>query len=156
MSEESIIHCDTCGNVLGERHFSFAHNVERIEVTGSDEALHNTFHKQSRTVLRAYCGASCWGMGEVLQAATLQLATVYPAFSLATPCSRCSNLVDRTRTHINYSISEFEVDFKSWNGRCIEERDFAILCRSCEAPDSVGQVVEDFAIERTSMNVNDE
>ncbi len=61
----------------------------------------------------------------------------YPAASFVTPCSRCGDAVNRTQPYINYNVSELEIVATEPDviAQCLDDRDFAILCKKCEEPD---------------------
>ena len=82
-----------------------------------------------------YCSSECWQVHEPLLRVAMDLKQTFPSFSFVTPCCRCGKAVNRTLLYVCYSISEmsFHGD-EQLVAQCLDDHDYAVLCRECEDP----------------------
>ena len=151
MMNDSGFTCTLCGTSVGDRYHCFDRRMESLVLTEQDGKVITTEHIANCQVMFIYCSAFCWDIHAPTVAAELQVAKPYPPAGLITPCSRCGNPVNRTAPHISYAISELQ-DTQTEPypiAQCLDDREFAVLCKNCEAPDATaGAEVVDAPIER--------
>ena len=137
MMNDSGFTCTICGTPVGDRYHYFDRRTESIATSEQEGKVTTTINIADCQSLFIYCGTACWELHEPVVAAELQVSNPYPASGLITPCSRCGNPVIRTAPYINYAISEFQVTQTEPYAiaQCLDDRDFAILCKNCEEPD---------------------
>ena len=143
--------CNICGKAVGNSYVCLDRRTESIATSEQDGKVTTTINIADCQTMFIYCGASCWEIHEPTVAAELQVSKPYPPAGLITPCSRCGNPVNRTAPYISYAICELQ-DTQTEPypiAQCLDDRDFAVLCKNCEAPDATaGAEVVDALIER--------
>lgn len=130
--------CHVCGQPAGNPHYSFDRRIETLGSTRHDGKPVTTCNIVFDEALYLYCGDACWDVHQAEIATALALTHTYPGESFVTPCCRCGMAVDRTTPHVDYSITVTRIaDEGILMGYCLDDRDFAVLCRQCEAPEPV-------------------
>lgn len=131
-----LFSCSVCQKAIGNPHLCFDRRIEKLAVMQHDGKPVTSIHIAQRDTLFMYCSHECWQAHLPDIAAALELKHTYPASSFVSPCCRCGMSVNRTHPYICYSISEMELDGDDvLIGHCLDDHDFAILCRDCEEPD---------------------
>jgi hypothetical protein len=88
-----------------------------------------------RDTLFMYCSHECWQVHEPTLGAAMELKQTFPAFNFVTPCCRCDRAVNRTQHYVCFSISEMSFQgSKQLVAQCIDDHDYAVLCKDCESP----------------------
>lgn len=120
--------CYVCNSDVQPRFFSFYNRIQQVSPDG-----------QTITCLYAeetirLCGKSCWEVIEKPMLASFN--PVYQAFKMTATCSLCQKPVDRTHRHHAINIAEMEDISKPWlaSHRTLDEREIAVFCPSCLAP----------------------
>jgi hypothetical protein len=85
----------------------------------------------------------------------MELQETFPAFNFVTPCCRCGKAVNRTQHYVCFSISEMSFQGSEQLGaHCIDDHDYAALCRDCEETgmvESVADALESIQQEREGV-----
>ena len=143
MTDASVVRCHVCGEPLGNPRHGFDRRIQSLSVMRRDGEPVTACNVVFDEELHAYCSKACWNAHEPHLVAALRLRHTYPGTSGAEPCSRCGKPVDRTEPHVAYSIAELRVaDEGILMGHCLHDRDFAVLCRDCEAPEPIADTEE--------------
>lgn len=130
--------CAICDMAVGDGYVCLDRRTESLATTEQDGMVTTTLNIASCQTMFIYCSAPCWDAHAPAIAAELQIAKPYPGPGLITPCSRCSSPVVRTALYLNYAVSELQFIQTSpyLSAQCLDDRDFAILCKNCEEPDT--------------------
>lgn len=137
MTTTNPFRCSICEKPIGNLHLCLDRRIEQLGVMNHEGQPVTRIDIAHRETLLMYCGHDCWQAHQADLAAALELKKTYPAFGFVTPCCRCGKPVNRTQPYVCYSISEVEIEGSDvMIGHCIDDNDFAVLCRECEMPDS--------------------
>lgn len=149
MTTLNSLPCCMCENPIGSPHLCFDRRVEKLGVASNQGEPTTSINIAYCKTLLMYCSHDCWQTHQADLAAALELNKTYPAFGFVTPCCRCGKPVNRTQPYACYSISEMKLEGSDvMIGHCIDDNDFAVLCRECEMPDSPAA--------ETSTNIHNE
>ncbi len=138
MNSRQIFRCAICHKPAENPYLCLDRRVETVSVIEHEGKPVTTVQIKDCESIFVYCSHSCWQAHEREVAEALELQSTYPAFSFVTPCSCCGASVNRTQPYVNYNITEMhvhEID-SSLVGQCVDDHDFAVLCRDCEDPGS--------------------
>jgi hypothetical protein len=135
MKSNHTFTCTVCLETIGNLHLSLDRRIEKITVMQHDGKPVTTINIAERETLFMYCSHECWQVHESTLSAAMELTQTFPAFSFVTPCCRCGKAVNRTQHYFCCSISEmsFQGD-EQLIAQCIDDHDYAVLCRNCEPP----------------------
>ena len=135
MTEHEMYRCGVCGAPTKNTHHCLDRRVESLSVSDHDNKPATVINISERETLVMYCDDECWQLHQPDLTEAMALVQTFPAFNFVTPCCRCGKAVNRTKPYVCYSISEMCLeDDKCLTVRCIDDRDFAVLCSSCESP----------------------
>ena len=134
MSSTTPFTCTICHQPADNPYLCLDRRVEKASIKVHDGKPRTTITVAVRQTMFMYCSHQCWQLHQPSVASELQLQTTYPAFHFVTPCSRCGAAVDRKQHYVNYSISEMNLmGIEPYlSAQCIDDNDFAVLCRNCE------------------------
>lgn len=176
MTENNTLCCDHCEQVLGLRYTAIERRIDQVRMLSEDDFedgapnwdpdvdddwldedegpdLIEGIEPLDAEEVASYCDRMCWAAAEAGWIERLQLQDPYPEEGVMVPCSRCGAMIDRTRPHVSYNVTdgEFITDADGYERLMIHEATcLAILCNTCEAaefseeetdePQSVGTV----------------
>lgn len=141
-----IFRCAICQKPVGNPHLCLDRRVEKLAVVRHDGKPVTSIKIANRLTMFMYCSQGCWHEHQTDVTVSLKLQQTFPAFSFVTPCCRCGKAVNRTQHYVNYSISEMRLEGEDvLIGHCIDDHDFAVLCKDCENPDFPESVAEPVA-----------
>lgn len=137
MTCKPIFHCTICHQPAENPYLCLDRRVEKVSVVARDGKPVTTIKIAVCQTMFIYCSHRCWQIHQPSVASDLLLQSAYPHFSFVTPCSRCGASVDRKQNYVNYSISEMNLMGVEpyLSAQCIDDHDFAVLCRNCEEAD---------------------
>ncbi len=142
--------CHVCGQPVGTTHHSFDRRIETLGSSRRDGEPVTTCNIVFDESLYLYCSEACWDVHQAEIVRALALTQTYPAQGFVTPCCRCGKPVDRTEPYVDYSVTATRIaDEGILVGYCVDDRDFAVLCHDCEAPEPVLDEDVDYASDRT-------
>lgn len=154
MKHDHIFRCDVCGHPAENPFLSLDRRVEKLSVSTDEGKPVTSINVAACQTLFTYCGHECWQAHQPDVADTLELKSTFPAFSFVTPCCRCGKAVNRTQRYVCYNISELNVEGEDvLIGHCIDDQDFAVLCRECEEPDLPAAAAESDNTEKEEEEV---
>jgi hypothetical protein len=135
MTTKPIFHC-CCNQAIQNPYLSFERRVEKLSVIEQGGKPVTAINIATCQVMFMYCSHECWQTHQSEIAEALELKVTFPAFNFITPCCRCGKAVNRTQHYVCYSISEMEMEGDDvLIGHCLDDHDFAVVCRDCEEPD---------------------
>ena len=134
MTKKALFSCTICGQPAENPYLSLDRRVETVSVSEHDGKPVSSIQITECESIFVYCSHACWQAHENEVAEALELQSTYPAFSFVTPCSCCGASVNRTQPYVNFNLAEMHMyaDF----GQCVDDLDFAVLCRDCDDPGS--------------------
>lgn len=135
MSSPPKFHCHICNHRIQNPYLSFERRVEKVSVVNKDGSPVTTINIADCQVMSMYCNSECWQKHQPEIVGALEFQVTFPAFNFVTPCCRCGKVVNRTQHYVCYSIAEMEMEGSDvLIGHCLDDHDFAVLCRDCEEP----------------------
>jgi len=136
MTSPPLFRCSVCQQPAENPYLCLDRRIERASILTHEGKTVNALMIAVCQSLFIYCSHQCWQTHRPLVAAELRLQSAYPAFGFITPCSRCGEAVNRTLHYVNYSIAEMRLTGIEpfLTGQCVDDHDFAVLCRACEDP----------------------
>jgi hypothetical protein len=152
MTSEIGFRCCICARPIDSGYVCLDRRIETLSVVVHEGKPTTTVNIASCQTMFIYCDSDCWDVHEPSIEAQLQVKALYPATSFVTPCSRCGRAVNRTQPYTNYNVSELQIIATEPDviAQCLDDRDFAILCKKCEEPDlpsadseEVGQTIRE-------------
>ena len=136
MNAKPIFHCCVCHQPAENPYLCLDRRVEKASVVAHEGNPVTTIKIAVCQTMFIYCSHQCWQTHQPSVVSDLQLQSAYPQFSFVTPCCRCGAAVNRTQHYVSYSISEMNLDGTEpfLTALCVDDNDFAVLCRDCEDP----------------------
>ena len=154
-SNHNIFTCTVCLEPIGNPHLSLDRRIEKITVMQHDGKPVTAINIAERETLFMYCSHECWQVHEPTLGTAMELQETFPAFNFVTPCCRCGKAVNRTQHYVCFSISEMSFQGSEQLGaHCIDDHDYAALCRDCEETgmvESVADALESIQQEREGV-----
>lgn len=137
MTSVNLFRCSICDAPIGNPHLCLDRRIEKLGVMNHADKPSTRVDISNRETLLIYCSPDCWQLNQPGLAAALELKKTFPAFGFVTPCCRCGKPVNRTKPYVCFSISEMKLEGTDVIiAQCLDDLDFAVLCRKCDAPDS--------------------
>lgn len=129
------ISCAVCLEAIENLHYCFDHRIEKLTVSTYEGKQVTSINIEGRESLFMYCSRQCWKAHEPVIKKAFGFKQTFPVFSFVSSCSKCSKLVNRTSPYVCYSISKMEfdgLDKDVTDSHCLDDDDYAVLCRDCE------------------------
>ena len=147
--------CCICEEPIGNPHLSLDRRSEKLEVILHEGQPTTQVRISHSDAWLMYCSHACWQFHQDDLAAALDLKQIYPPAGFVTPCGRCGKPVDRTQPYVCLSLAELVLEGRDvLIGHCIDDNDFAVLCRECEWPDEpAAEAADEPIIEKEDARV---
>lgn len=130
-----MFECCMCGTGVRTPLRSLDRRIQRCDFTLFEDNTQTTLHILGAETLHEYDSTTCRDAHEPMVIHALKLTQPYPTGGPVTPCSRCGKPIDRMQSHVAYAWSSLDFDNEGQVTACTEDRELAVLCHACEAPD---------------------
>ncbi len=132
-----VFQCQVCKSDFTNPYVSLDRNTQQHGTDVWQGKVRKTIKIWLSQEMFRYDSQHCWSLHAPEIEAALQLKATYPPSGPVTPCCRCGIPVERSLPHISYAMTEMAMEYGAgdWIGHVLKDREFALLCRECEAPD---------------------
>lgn len=147
MTEPDRTACGHCRQLLHPRYISLERRIEQVRmlpgIGGSDlsaedarESLTECIEPLTGEEVACYCNQVCWLAVEDDWIERLALKDPFPTCGVMVACSRCGNLIDRTKLHVSYNIIDGVLTRDGAGNATLDVFDdtaLAVLCNDCDS-----------------------